>query len=203
MLPTTKLTARQESFCQHLVDGLNQTEAYEAAGYSVDNKLPATVYQAASRLAANSKVIARIQELRDAVQERALVTAVDILTELKGIGMADLSQLVSWDKDSVTVKDSDDLPPELTRLVSEVSQTVTKDGGTVKIKLHDKIAALDKMAKTLGMYEEKKTPDTSVTITKVTVVLSGPAALRQAEIEGRVVDGSVVDSRALDPSEEE
>ena len=69
MVPTTKLTARQESYCQHLVDGLNQTAAYRAAGYSVDNKLPATVYQAASRLAGNSKVVARIQELRQAVTD--------------------------------------------------------------------------------------------------------------------------------------
>ena len=67
MLPTTKLTARQESFCQHLVDGLNQTAAYKAAGYSVDNKLSATVYQAASRLAADSKVVARVTELRNQI----------------------------------------------------------------------------------------------------------------------------------------
>ena len=62
-----KLTSRQENFCQAIVDGLNQTNVYKAAGYSVDNKLQATVYQAASRLAVNCKVVARIQRLWDKV----------------------------------------------------------------------------------------------------------------------------------------
>jgi len=65
----TKITQLQENFAQSIVDGLNQTEAYKSAGYSVDNKLPATVYQAASRLAANSKVVARILELKQAVTD--------------------------------------------------------------------------------------------------------------------------------------
>ena len=63
----TKITQLQENFCQCIVDGLNETEAYKAAGYSFENMQPDTVYQAASRLAANCKVIARIQELREAV----------------------------------------------------------------------------------------------------------------------------------------
>ena len=62
-----KFTQLQENFCQGIVDGLNQTDAYKAAGYSFKNKQPDTVYQAASRLAAESKVVARIQELRDKV----------------------------------------------------------------------------------------------------------------------------------------
>ena len=62
-----KLTAKQEAFAQGIVDGMNQSDAYKAAGHSVENKLPATVHQAASRLAADSKVVARIQRLWDKV----------------------------------------------------------------------------------------------------------------------------------------
>jgi len=200
-LPESKpLTPKREAFAQGIVfDGLNQTDAYRQAGYSYENMKPETLWVKASELANDGKVSARIQELRDAVQERALVTAADIMTELKGIGMGDLAQLVSWSKDGVEVKASDDLPPELTRLVAEVSQTVTKDGGIVKIKLHDKIAALDKMAKTLGMYEEQKAPDTSVAITKVTVIFSSRDGKEPTQ-EPKVVDGT---SRVLDPAEEE
>ena len=61
------LTAKPEAFCLGIVDGLNQTGAYKAAGYSFENMKPDTVYQAASRLAANSKVLARVQELRDQI----------------------------------------------------------------------------------------------------------------------------------------
>jgi len=68
-MPDTKpLTQKQENFSQGIViEELNQTDAYKAAGYSFENKLPATIYQAAWRLAADSKVVARIQELRDVV----------------------------------------------------------------------------------------------------------------------------------------
>lgn len=68
-MPDTKpLTQKQENFCQvFVIEELIQTDAYKAAGYSFENKSPATIYQAASRLAADSKVVARIQELRDAV----------------------------------------------------------------------------------------------------------------------------------------
>ena len=47
----TKLTHLQENFCQGIVDGLNQSDSYKAAGYSFENMKPDTVYQAASRLA--------------------------------------------------------------------------------------------------------------------------------------------------------
>ena len=43
------------------------------------------------------------------------------------------------------------LRSELRRLISEVSQT---DKGTLRIKLHDKLAALDKLARALGMYHD-------------------------------------------------
>lgn len=83
MVQTMKLTARQEAFCQTIVNGLNQTEAYKFAGYAIDNKLPATVHQAASRLAANSKVAARILELRSAVRAHSVWSTERLLAELE------------------------------------------------------------------------------------------------------------------------
>ena len=61
------MTSKQENFCQAIVDGLKQSDAYKTAGYSFENKLPATVHQAASRLASNSNVVARVAELQAAV----------------------------------------------------------------------------------------------------------------------------------------
>jgi phage terminase small subunit len=63
----TKLTHLQESFCQHIVSGMNQAEAYRAAGYTWETMAENTVYQAASRLAADSKIAARVDQLRQPV----------------------------------------------------------------------------------------------------------------------------------------
>jgi hypothetical protein len=65
-----KLTHLQESFCQHIVAGMNQTQAYKAAGYTWETMLPATLWELASKLAADHKVAARIQELRQPVVAR-------------------------------------------------------------------------------------------------------------------------------------
>ena len=46
------------------------------------------------------------------------------------------------------------LTPEQQAAVAEISETVTQNGGTVRIKLHDKIGALEKIGKHLGMYRD-------------------------------------------------
>jgi hypothetical protein len=66
----TKLTHLQESFCQNIVAGMNQSEAYRAAGYTWETMAENTVYQAASRLAADSKIAARVDQLRQPVVAR-------------------------------------------------------------------------------------------------------------------------------------
>ena len=61
------LTSKQQGFSQDMADPdchMDQSQCY-AAHYDTSNMLPATVYEEASRLAANPKVAARILELRD------------------------------------------------------------------------------------------------------------------------------------------
>jgi hypothetical protein len=49
---------------------MNQSEAYRAAGYTWETMAENTVYQAASRLAADSKIAARVDQLRQPVVAR-------------------------------------------------------------------------------------------------------------------------------------
>jgi hypothetical protein len=70
-MPHVKLTAKQEAFCQGIADGLGQADAYRAA-YDAEGMKDNTIYPLASKLMKNSKVTARIAELREAVQEKQL-----------------------------------------------------------------------------------------------------------------------------------
>lgn len=70
-MPHVKLTAKQEAFCQGIADGLGQADAYRAA-YDADRMKDNTIYPLASKLMKNSKITARIAELREAVQEKQL-----------------------------------------------------------------------------------------------------------------------------------
>jgi len=70
--PITGVTQKQELFCQAIVDGMSQTQAYKTAGYSYQNMLPATVVEAASHLVAKYNVATRIQQLKATIDAAVL-----------------------------------------------------------------------------------------------------------------------------------
>lgn len=68
------LTAKQEEFAKKIVEGMNQADAYRAA-YPKQKMSDKTIHEAASRLMANSKVLARISELRQELARPSIMTA--------------------------------------------------------------------------------------------------------------------------------
>ncbi len=70
-MPHVKLTAKQEAFCQGIADGLGQAESYRAA-YAGNNMGDSSIYPLTSRMMKNAKILARITELRESVQEKQL-----------------------------------------------------------------------------------------------------------------------------------
>jgi phage terminase small subunit len=63
------LTAKQEAFCQAVVQGIGQADAYRMS-YAVKKMKPGAVDVEASRLMDNPKVAHRLQELRAPVVEK-------------------------------------------------------------------------------------------------------------------------------------
>ena len=89
------LTPKQEKFVQSLIQGMSQADAYRSA-YSTKNMSDKTIYEAASRLVADSNVSARLQELRDQMTKETIMTAQDRLEWL--------TRLINSDKESTTDK---------------------------------------------------------------------------------------------------
>ena len=102
--------------------------------------------------------------------ERAEVTVEQVVRELKLIGFSDIRKVVSWRNELVTrtEKGEDDEPvmvlmprvtivvadkmsDEAAAAVAEVSQTVN---GALRVKMHDKHAALVSLGKHLGLFTE-------------------------------------------------
>jgi phage terminase small subunit len=75
------LPAKMESFCLNWVESGNASDAYKKAGYSMTN--PKTISEAASRLLKNSKVVARIAELRSQHIERHKITVDTLVDDLE------------------------------------------------------------------------------------------------------------------------
>lgn len=67
------LTAKQEAFAQAIADGLNQSDAYRRAGYS-EAQLPATINNHAYQLAQDDEIVARVDEIKQAVQAAAIAS---------------------------------------------------------------------------------------------------------------------------------
>lgn len=76
------LTQKQEAFCLAYIETGNASEAYRLAGYST-NAAQKTIHEASCRLMADSKVAARVAELRAVAVERALVSVLSITEELE------------------------------------------------------------------------------------------------------------------------
>lgn len=147
---------------EYLID-LNATQAAIRAGYSEK-----TAMEQGSRLLRNVKIKEAIQIAMDERVKRTEVTQDRVLKELAKIGFADLKDFLRYGTEKVRIDTDNDGNPVYDykqtveakssdevdgTLVSEVS--IGKDG-TFKFKLHDKMAALDKMGKHLGLFNDKE-----------------------------------------------
>jgi phage terminase small subunit len=68
------LTAKQEAFVQNILQGMSQADAYRSA-YSCKNMSDKTIHEAASRLMSDSKVSARVKELREQLAKETIMSA--------------------------------------------------------------------------------------------------------------------------------
>ena len=167
--PGEALSPKHEAFVQAYVSrGMNGTKAYRAVYPSI--KSDDVAGAAAARLLGNVRVQARIAEIMRAGAERAEVTVEQVLRELKLIGFSDIRKVVSWRNElvtrtekgeddepvmvlmpRVTIVDADKMSDEAAAAVAEVSQTVN---GALRVKMHDKHAALVSLGKHLGLFTE-------------------------------------------------
>ncbi len=107
------LTAKQEKFCQAIVAGNNQSEAYRTA-YDVSGSTPKSVNENASKLMTNTKVISRVEELRGPVVEKAQYTLGAALAE------ADEARLIAKvDRDGSVMVQATALKAKLSGLLIE------------------------------------------------------------------------------------
>ena len=78
------LTAKQEKFVLNIIDGMSQADAYRSA-YSAKKMSDKTIHEAASRLMNDSKIAARLQELRQELANAKIMTAQERLEWLTAL----------------------------------------------------------------------------------------------------------------------
>lgn len=127
--------------------------AAERAGYAKKSS-----HVTGHRLINNAKVAQRIREIKEASSKKVHVTIENVITELMILGFSDVSNICDWSDQHLTLRDSKDLSPSITKAIKEINYYFDGEtnSGRVSIKMHDKNAALERLGKHLDMF---KSPD--------------------------------------------
>lgn len=86
-----RLTPKQERYCQERMKGKSQRQSYRAA-YDAERMTPKTIDESACRLEADSKVAARLHELRARSADQSIMTRDDIAKSLTDIATSSCSE---------------------------------------------------------------------------------------------------------------
>jgi phage terminase small subunit len=150
------MTPKQRRFVEEYLIDLNATQAAARAGYSEK-----TAYAAGQRLLKNVEA-----EINAALAERSARTGVSadrVVRELARVAFADPRAVFSWGPGGVVLRDSGGLTEDEAAIVSEVSETRTETGGSIKAKLCDKVKALELLGRHLGMFNDKLAVNMQIT----------------------------------------
>jgi phage terminase small subunit len=161
-MATKALSEREQRFIDAFLGDANGhiTKAALAAGYS-----PRTAAQQGSRLLKRVEIQQAIQHRQARRAEIADVTAAQVIRELARIGFSDVRKVFRPDGGLKPAHEWDDETAAAVAGVDVVEMAgaaaIGKEGAfqhvpmyTKKLKLWDKNSALEKLAKTLGMYQD-------------------------------------------------
>ena len=196
------LTTRQEVFVlEYLVD-FNGTAAARRAGYATRG-----AEVAAGRLLRNERIQALLARAQARRRERLEINADNVVMELARVGFSKMKDVASWDPDGVYIFPSETLDEDTHSTVKQIKvtkTTVTRKNGDLEvterfeINLHDKLAALDKLARFMGIYQDSLRLDLNDLTPEMLVKEYGldqeAAEWAVAEAE-RIVRGVTPDSR--------
>lgn len=155
------LTPKQSRFVDEYLLDLNATQAAIRAGYSV-KRADAIGYENLRK----PEIMTLIQERMRAREKRTGITQDKVLAELAKIGFSDIRNAIHWGE-GIVVRDpesggieivnglaivaSENIDDATAAAISEISQTAQG----IKIKLHDKRAALVDIGRHLGMFKDR------------------------------------------------
>lgn len=160
MASNHKLTTAQELFSQHVASGKSQAEAYRLAKPQSLNWKDETVWKRASEWMALGKVQGRVKEIQAAHADRLAISHERVLKEIARLALFDPRSLFRDDGSPKPINElDDDTAAAIAGL--EVLEEFAGHGDnrvfvgyTKKYKIADKNAALEKLAKHLGLYRE-------------------------------------------------
>ncbi len=173
----TKLAIRLEKFCQHIIGGSTQSDAYRAV-YNTKGMSPAVVHNKASALAKSDEVRVRLEELLVPVKAQTKLTLERWHEELDRCALGDVRKMFDTHGNPIDIHAlGDEEAPciagfEILEEFEGKGEDRTPIGYTRKYKLVDKLKALELAGKSRGYYVEKNKVDLTLTVEHLVTLMN-------------------------------
>lgn len=156
-----ELNKNQKAFCrEYIKNGLNGLQAYKKVYKCSED----TAKVNASKLLTDTNIQKYVKELQKELEKKAIVTAEEIIKELKAIAFVDrteISKMITEQKEldnttltykKVDFADTNKLSSETKKVISGYKQTQSG----YAVETYDKIKALELLGKYIGLFNDKQ-----------------------------------------------
>jgi phage terminase small subunit len=170
-----ELSPKRRRFVEEYLIDLNAAQAAVRAGYSTRN-----ADTVSHRLMQSDSVKAAISEGLKAKAEAAAIKAEAVVKELAVVGFSNVDNFLTFPDGEIVLRSSETIPREIKGAISEISSTHTQHGTNIKLKLHNKVNALETLSRLLGFFPEQKkalSPDNAIGAYSELVRLTAAGAL--------------------------
>ena len=154
----SELTDMQQLFVDNYLVTLNAKKSAIAAGYSPDS-----ASDLGHQLLKHPLVSKQLRKAMSRRAKRLELSADNILREIARVAFSDIRAVMSFDANGVKVKSSDKIHSDAAAAIQSVEHKLseTKDNCniSVKVKMHDKMKALDMAGRHLGLWKEADLDD--------------------------------------------
>lgn len=158
-----KLTAKQEAFCNEYLIDLNASAAARRAGYSEE-----TAGAIGWENLQKPEIQDRLTELRKKLDKDNDGLIQQVIDELKKVGFSNIQDFI---ESGNSIKDLTQVDTGKAAAVASIKKSVTTFGDgegnegektVVEFKLWDKLSALEKLGRHLGIFEADNTQKSAV-----------------------------------------
>lgn len=146
----SKLTVKQERFCNVYLETGNASEAYRRA-YSCGKMKEATINRNAAAILNNNKIATRLRLIQNDLKKSSDIKKTAILEELSCIAFSDIRDYVKFDGTTLKFKSFEELTDKQARAIESIKKSKTG----IEIKLHGKSWSIERICKMLG-YDAAK-----------------------------------------------
>lgn len=145
-----ELNDKQRLFCQEYLIDLNATQSAIRAGYS-----PKTANEIGCENLAKPNIQRCIQELMQKRSEETGITAKRVLEELAKLGFSNMQDFTDNSNGIANINNLDSDKGACISSIETMRRSIGDGEGEIvitKLKLHDKLSALEKIAKHIGFF---------------------------------------------------